>query len=88
MGDEYKQILRRHETVIVEAYNIIAQASVESLEEIPDQALHFLGNVKYNALVEPLVLRDLRNGMRIMAIARRYVVDRQVVRTVKKKYSL
>lgn len=88
MGDQHRQNLRRHEAVIVEAYNIVAGQDARTLEDVPDQALNFLGCVKYNSLIEPLVLRDLREGMRVMAIARRYVVDRQVVRTVKTKYAL
>lgn len=86
MGDQRRENIKRYEAVIIRAYNKITGKELSNVEQMPAEALKFIGGIDYNALIEPLVVEDLKAGIKSTFLALRYGVDRSRIKRIKKKY--
>ena len=76
---------RRYEVTTVRFYNLIAQAEVSCIEQIPSPVLFAISVLNYTQICRPLVAHDLRAGCSIGMCQQRYGVSEGFVRTVKKQ---
>lgn len=78
----------RYEYMLVQFYNRIGCIPVDTIDEIPADALGTLAYLDYRHIVEPMIANDLRRGLSQRFCARRYGVGHRVIRTISEKYFL
>lgn len=79
-------LVKRYEHFYLKFYNEMSGTDVEKFEDIPERARELLMFIDYDTIVKPFIACDLEKGVTTTMISKRYAVDRQIVRTIGKKY--
>jgi hypothetical protein len=79
---------RRYQQVTLEFYRALTGKRVDSLSELPDDALRLLMDMPYEDKLHPLLVDALRGGASPSALAEYYGINRMRLHRIKERYAI
>lgn len=83
--EKFKRLAKNIEKRTVDFYNAVGGHDVSSVEEIPTEQLLFIKAFDYLEMIKPLISVDLKSGKSRAAIALKYCIREDYVRTIGRK---
>lgn len=69
---------------VVRFYGAVTGEEIDDISQIPNNVREFLLDVPPTAIVQPFVIRDLRRGVSVGLISKRYHISVRKVHTIQK----